>query len=373
MASLREQFLLDPEIAYLNHGGFGAVPIPVLEAREQLQRKAEANPTRTYLRELDTDLFDALSHLAPAVGATAKDLAWTTNVTFGLNLVARSLASRLGPGDEVLLTDLEYGSQKILWEWVCRQQGAICRQVPVRGTAPADLWEAIEAHLTPAVRVVLLSHISSSTALRLPVEVVGPRLRERGVVVVVDGAHAPGHIPLDLSAMGCDYYVGNLHKWFAAPRPAGFVYASTASQALLDPLVVSWGGVDRSDSLATRTHLPGTADASNWLAVPDALAFHRAHLAPARESARQLLAATAEELQQLGYERIGHQEDDLLMSGFWIPGTTDPSRLASQLLADKVEAVVTEHGGRPILRIAVAWYTTGTETERLTATCKGLV
>jgi isopenicillin-N epimerase len=371
LTGLRQQFLLDPAIAYLNHGGFGALPIAVFEARQRLLLQSEANPTAYHSDHLPAALDEALRQLAPHVGADSSDLAWTANATAGLNLVARSVMERIGPGDEVLVSDVEYGTQKMLWEWVCRQRGASFGVIETCGIAPADLPAVVESALTPATRLVLLSHISSSTALRLPVEHVAPRLRERGVTFVVDGAHAPGQITLDLSAIDCDYYVGNLHKWFVAPRGAAFIYAKAAAQALLDPLVVSWGGTDGSQPLAARVNVPGTVDASNWLAVPEAIAFHRTQLVPQRGAARDLLASTAEALACLGYERVGRQEDDLMMSSFWIPDNTDARHLGRLFVGDKIEAIITDQAERPILRVAVAWYTTDDETGRLLDACAG--
>ncbi|MHB1929080.1 MAG: aminotransferase class V-fold PLP-dependent enzyme [Acidimicrobiales bacterium] len=343
-----------------------------MEARDRALRSVEGDPTRFYMRGFDEAVAAPLRPVGEAVGAPASELCWVPNATVGINLVARSLMGSLGPGDEVLLTDVEYGAQVILWSWVCRQRGAALRTVEVCGLPPAAMADAVEAAVTPATRIALVSHITSATALRLPVEEVCRRLRPRGVTVIVDGAHAPGHIPLDVSAVGADYYAGNLHKWFGAPRPTAFLHAGVPAQARLDPLVVSWGGTDRGASLASRVHFGGTTDASGWLAVPEALAFHRAVLAPARPAARSLLADAAGGLGDLGYGRIGRQDDDLMMSSFWVPAGTDPVRLAERLLADRVEAIVTAHAGRPVLRVAVAWYTVADEVDRLLASCAGV-
>lgn len=366
-------------MAYLNHGGLGVAPIPVVEARERKLRSIEADPTRFYMRELDEAVAAPLTAVGEAVGAAPSDLCWVPNATFGINLVARSLMGSLEPGDEVLLTDIEYGAQVILWEWVCRQRGATLRTVTVSGVAGAAAGgagaaaeaaaDAVEAAVTPATRIALISHITSATALRLPAGQISRRLRALGVTVIVDGAHVPGHVPLDVAAVGCDYYVANLHKWFAAPRSSAFLHALGPAQARLDPLVVSWGGTDRSEPLARRVHFAGTTDPSPWLAVPDALAFHRSVLSPARPAARALLAGAAAGLADLGYERIGRQDDDLLMSSFWLPAATDPTRLAGRLVADRIEAIVTAHAGRPVLRVAVAWYTTEDEVDRLLSSC----
>jgi len=151
---------------------------------------------------VDDELAAAIVPFAEALGADPSDVAWVPNVTFGLNLIARSLMGRLEPGDEVLVTDLEYGSQLMLWHWVCERSGAVLRLAPIAGTPPHEIADVIVGCTSPATRVALVSHVTSASAQRLPVEDVGRRLRERGVVVVVDGAHAPGQIDLDLPQLG---------------------------------------------------------------------------------------------------------------------------------------------------------------------------
>lgn len=333
--------------------------------RDSMLRRLEANPTRFFGRELDAALAGVLEPVAGAVGGRPEELTLVPNTTYGINLVARSLLPALGPGDELLVTDAEYGAQFVLWEWVARQSGATLNMVPVVGLPPESVADVVEAAVTGRTRVALISHITSSTALRLPVEEVAPRLRAHGVVVIVDGAHAPGHLPLDVATVGADYYVANLHKWFAAPRSAAFVHASPAAQAAVDPLVISWGGTDRSAPLSARAHVMGTADVSGWLAVPDALAFHRDVLAPARPAARALLAAAAARLADRGYERLGRQDDDLLMASFWLPAGRAAGELSARLTAERIEAIVTGHQGRSILRVAVAWYVTEEDVDRL--------
>jgi isopenicillin-N epimerase len=377
-ATIRDYFALDPGLAYLNHGGFGACPIPVLDARRRAGERIEADPSGFYRHRVAQELADALVPVADTLGARPADLAWVPNTTFGLNLVARSLLGRLGPGDEVLVTDLEYGSQVMLWRWLCDRAGARLRIAPVAEASGDAVAAVIEGCVSAGTRVALVSHITSSTARRLPVEAISRRLRERGVVVVVDGAHAPGHIPLDLEAVGADYYVGNLHKWFAAPRGAAVLHAPGAeAQRALDPLVVSWGGTDPATPLGERIHSPGTVDPTTYLAAPDGVAWHREVLAPARPAARARLAAAAGKLAELGLERVGSHDDDLMMAAFWLPDGAaragvggggagiDPARLEAALARARIEAVVTEHAGRSMLRICVSWYTTDDEVDRL--------
>lgn len=368
---LRDEYLLDPAVAYLNHGGFGALARPVLEARERHLRRVEANPTAVYKDELAGELETSMAALAPRLGCDTSSIAFVPNVTFALNLVARSLMGGLGKGDEVLVTDLEYGAQQLLWSWVCESTGARLRNVALGAVPDADVVEEIAAHAGGRTRIALVSHITSSTARLLPVREIAARLHERGTIVVVDGAHAPGQIDLDLPSLGCDYYGGNLHKWFAAPRGAGILYATPSRQEALDPLVIGWGGTDRMQPLSSRIHSPGTIDASTYLSVPEALLFHDDRLAPEKEAARARLLAAAHELESLGYERLGSHADGLMMSAFFLPEGAAGEALAARLRSDKIEAIVTEHSGRAILRICVAWYTCDEELERLFKSCAG--
>jgi isopenicillin-N epimerase len=237
---IRDHYLLDPRVAYLNHGGFGAVPRPVIDRREELLREVEINPTRSYMRELEQRLSEALVPVASRLGCKVGELAWTANATSGLNLIARSLAGELEAGDEILLTDVEYGSQVTLWNWVAASCGACARVVPICGLPPEEMPQALEAAVGSRTKLAVVSHISSATALRLPIDEIGRRLRAHGVTVVVDGAHGPGHVAVELCSLDVDYYVGNLHKWFALPRGTGIVYADARAQSRLDPLVVNW-------------------------------------------------------------------------------------------------------------------------------------
>ncbi len=211
--ALRELFLLDPEVVFLNHGSFGACPRPVFEVYQAWQRELEWQPVEFLQRRANTLLDEARTRLAAYVNATPDDLVFVPNATIGLNIVARSLP--LQPGDEILATDHEYGALDLTWAHVCRKTGAryVRHQIPVPLTGtPEELADAFWAAVTPRTRVVFLSHLTSPTALIFPVAEICRRAREAGIVSIVDGAHVPGHLPLDLTAVGADAYSGNCHK-----------------------------------------------------------------------------------------------------------------------------------------------------------------
>ncbi len=370
---IRSLFVLNRNITYLNHGGFGAVPGAILDERERWWMYVERNPTAAFQRELDDLLDRALTRLSHRLLTPKSTLAWMPNATFALNLVARSMMNNLRHGDEVLLTELEYGAQYKLWKWVCDKTGATLAIADVFGCSYSDRATKILDAVTPQTRVLLMSHITSSTALLLPVKEVCSALADRNVVTIVDGAHAPGHIELQPAAIGCDYYVGDLHKWQVAPRGSAFLYASRSRQKQLEPLVVGWAGADPKLSLNKRASRPGTFDPSAWLAVPKALEFHDRYLLPVAPAARALLHKAVEGLESLGFRAIWTKEEQesLLMVAAELPNDLDTEVLEAILLNWDIEAQLTVRAyNKYFLRISVAWYTTEDEIQRLLECCE---
>ena len=237
-------FLLDPGVTFLNHGSYGACPAPVFARYQELQRELERNPVEFLARRFDELTAGSRAALAVFLGARPDDLVFVPNATAGLNAVIRSL--RLEPGDEVLTTRHEYGAVTRTWEFM----GA-----KLVYAEPDELVHAIG----PRTRAVSVSHITSPTALVLPVAEICAAARAAGALAIVDGAHAPGQLPLDLDALGADVYAGNCHKWLCAPKGAGFLWARPEHQRWIEPLVISWGyGADRT--FADRHGWQGTRD-----------------------------------------------------------------------------------------------------------------
>jgi isopenicillin-N epimerase len=218
--SLRELFLIDPEVAFLNHGSFGATPRPVFERYQAWQRELERQPVEFLGRRFNTLMAEARATLGGYLNAPSDSLIFIPNATMGMNIIARSIA--LEPGDEVVSTDHEYGAIDRMWRVVCGEARAVYKPVaiPLPVTTHADLVERIWSAVTPRTRVLSVSHITSRTALRFPVEELCRRARDAGILSIVDGAHAPGQIPVDLAAIGADYYTANCHKWMCARRRA---------------------------------------------------------------------------------------------------------------------------------------------------------
>jgi isopenicillin-N epimerase len=271
-----EPWTLDPGVAFLNHGSFGACPRPVLERQAQFRSLMEAEPVRFMLLELPALLDASRRRLASLLRADEGDLAFVTNATSGVNAVLRSLD--LKAGDEVVLTDHGYNACRAAMEYVAQRTGAVVRvaRVPFPLAAPGEVLDAILAQVTPRTRLALLDHVTSPTAVVFPIAQLVRELSQRGIDTLVDGAHAPGMLPLDLPALGAAYYTGNCHKWLCAPKGAAFLYVRPDRQQGLTPVTVSHGYTTRRADASPFHDLfdwTGTHDPSATLCVGHAIDF----------------------------------------------------------------------------------------------------
>jgi isopenicillin-N epimerase len=273
--SLRDLFLLDPTVHFLNHGSFGACPRPVFDEYQRWQRELERQPV-AFFRRADGLLAEARAALGRYLNADPDSLLFVPNATTGLNIFIRSL--RLQPGDEILTTNHEYGALNRTWEFVCGKTGAryVQHPIPLPAASRAAIVESFWAAVTPRTRVIFLSHITSPTALILPIEEICRRARAAGIMTVIDGAHAPGQVPIDLAALDADCYSGNCHKWLCAPKGSAFLWVRPAHQSMMEPLVVSHGWRPEA-SFQERHSWQGTRDLSAFLTVPAAIEFQRRH------------------------------------------------------------------------------------------------
>ena len=273
MAALnRDRWDLDPGIVFLNHGSFGATPRQVLDHQRQIRAQMEANPVRFISLDYRPMLAEAIARAAEFVRADPDGFAFLPNATTGVNTVLRSLD--FAPGDEILVTDHGYEACILAAEYVAGRTGASVRVAPLPDTvvAPSEFVDAVLSAVTPRTRLAVIDHVTSATALICPLAEIVAALGERGVPTLVDGAHAPGMIDLDVSAIGAAAYTGNWHKWVCAPKGAGFLWVSPEWRDLIRPLVISHGagqcGVDRFRATFDWT---GTADPSAYLSVPTAI------------------------------------------------------------------------------------------------------
>jgi isopenicillin-N epimerase len=349
---MRDLYLLDPEWTHLNHGSFGACPEPVFREYQRFQLELERNPTELF-RRLAEPLAEARAVLAEFVGADPGGLLFAPNVTVGVNAVARSL--RLGAGDEVLATDHEYGANDVLWRHLAERDGFEYVRRPFASLD--DFW----AGATERTRVLFVSQIASATAQQFPVAELCARATAAGVLSIVDGAHAPGHVDLDLAEIGADFYAGNCHKWLSAPKGAGFLHVAEAQRDRLEPHVVSWGWGDPEGGFVGRHQGQGTRDPSAYLSVPAAIRFQREHDWPSvRERCHALLR---ESIGRLGLAPL--DPDFVQMAALELP-PCDPDELWRRLREEhRIEAPCWDWNGQPLLRISVGAYNDEDDLRRL--------
>ena len=390
--ALRQHFLLRPDVIFLNHGSFGACPRPVFETYQAWQLELEREPVEFLGRRFTELMRQAREALAAYVGAAPDELVYVPNATTGLNIVARSLP--LLPRDEVLATDHEYGALDRTWRFVCGRRGAryINQPLPLPLESPEQVVETLWSAVTERTRVLFLSHITSPTALILPIAELVRRARQAGILTVIDGAHAPGQIPLDLAALGADFYSGNCHKWLCAPKGSAFLYARRTVQHLVQPLVVSWGWSDRPDgfdkpvrSFVDEQQWQGTRDPAAYLSVPAAIQFQAEHdWLRVRAECHEMLRAARRGIEQLTRNRVSSRnpvswlcpdspEWYAQMASFQLP-PCDAAALQRRLYDEyHVEVPVVEWNGRQLVRVSVQGYNTREDIDSLLAAIEALL
>ena len=273
---MKSQFLLDKSITFLNHGSFGACPKPVFEEYQRFQLELETEPVDFIQKKLPVYLKEAKKPLAKFIGCEAEDFFFTPNPTFAINTVMRSL--KLRPGDEILSTNHEYGAMDRTWNFYCKKSGAkyIRQEISLPLVSKEQMIEEFWKGYTKNTKVVFLNQMSSSTALIFPVNEICDKAQELGLITIVDGAHVPGHIDLNIQELNPDFYTGTLHKWMLAPKGSSFLYVKKEFQTEIDPLVVSWGyeSLAPSDSQFLDYHeYQGTNDHSAFLCTPKVISF----------------------------------------------------------------------------------------------------
>jgi isopenicillin-N epimerase len=360
MQNLKQQFLLREDITYLNFGSFGACPKPVFEKYQQFQLELEQEPvqfiTVNGLRYLET----AREALGNYLHCHKDDLVYVTNPSYAVNAVAKSLD--LKPGDEILTSSLEYGACDKAWEYCCEKTGAIYIKQPI--SLPIKSKEEVVHEffkgLSSKTKLVFISHITSSTGLRLPVEEICAAAKEKGIMTFVDGAHAPGQVPLNLHDSPFDFYTGACHKWMMTPKGSSFLYVKKELQNMIDPLVVSWGykAMFPSHSTFLDYHqMNGTRDYSAFLTIPAAIEFMKEHNWPqVAAGCRKLVQQNAPAFcELLGANPVAPINDDFIQQLYSAEiKTTEPEKLYRHFYDNyKIEIPVMTHGDKVYLRYSI--------------------
>jgi isopenicillin-N epimerase len=372
---LKDLFLLDPQVVFLNHGSFGACPRPVFEIYQDWQKQLERQPVQFLGTELDNYLQQSRQELGRYIHAFASDIVYIPNATYGVNIIARSL--QLNPDDEILTTDHEYGACNFTWDFVCQKTGAIYKhqaiEMPV--ISNVEIVDQFWCGVTPRTKVIFISHITSPTSLTLPVQLICQRARDSGIFTIIDGAHAPGQISLDLSSLQADFYVGNCHKWMLSPKGAGFLFARPEVQKLIEPLIVSWGYQSRLTSPHESTFIDflqwsGTKDPAAALSVPAAIAFMRKYRwDDVRVRCHKLLRTAIERIcNQTGLSPLYPLDSEFYhqMGTIPIPNIKDLTKLKTRLYHEyRIEIPCVEWNGQHFLRLSVQGYNSEEEIDLL--------
>jgi isopenicillin-N epimerase len=362
---------------YLNHGAFGACPEPVFAVYQELQRELERNPTAFLGGRIGSLMADARAALAAYVHADADDLVFVPNATTGVNLAAWALD--LHEGDEVVSTGLEYGACDLAFRHILPHFGA--RYVPANVALPVrdadEIVEAVFDAVTERTKALFVSHVTSETALRLPVERLVTRAREAGLATVVDGAHAPGQVPVDLDALGADFYAGNCHKWMCTPKGAGFLHVRRELQERIQPAIVSWG-YEGEAGFVSRFEKQGTRDPAAYLAVPAAIDFQAENDWDAVRARCRALAfdARAGLAEVTGREPLAPDSADFYgqMVSTRLPRHRDADELERRLADEERIVVATwQRDGDPILRASFQAYNDASDLDALLGALRRLL
>jgi isopenicillin-N epimerase len=381
--------LLDPTVINLNTGSFGPLPRCVFDHVTALRHRLAEEPMDFLLRQLPPLHWEARRRLAEFLGGTPERLVFTANVTTSVNMIASAL--QLAAPGEILLTDHEYGSMHWCWERAAQRQGLTLRtfRLPVLASSPQEVVDALTAAITERTRLLFFSHVLSPTGMVLPAQALCAEARRRGVLTVVDGAHAPAMVPVELDRLGCDFYGGNCHKWLLAPTGAGFLYLGQGNEGRLQPLQVSWGWqhdarrLDERDEFGSTPRLrflefEGTRDVCPWLAVPCAIDFQAGI---GWQAIRQRNAGLVNHVRRCLGEVPGltlhtptHAELHGFMTAFRLPPGVVAAELRRRLwMEHRIEAPVVERPDALLIRASTHFYNTEEEIDRLAAALKELL
>lgn len=378
--TLASHFLLNPEITFLNFGSFGACVKPVFERYQAYQLELEQEPVQFITVKGLQYLQQSREALATYINCNADDVVYVTNPSYAVNIVAKSL--KLQKDDEILTTDLEYGACDKTWNFYCDKVGVkyVRQKIRFPLTTKEEFVEQFFKGLTPKTKMVFISHITSTTGLRLPVEEICAIAKQKGLLTFVDGAHGPGQVPVNLQTLQADFYTGACHKWMLTPKGSSFLYTKRELQHLLDPLVVSWGykSAFPSHSQFLDYHqMQGTRDFSAFLTIPAAIEFMQ-------NNDWESVGATCRELVKhnastfcsiLNAQPLCPINDDFLVQLYSIPiKSAEPEKLKDLLYQKyKIEIPVMSHDNKVFLRYSIQAFNTQQDLDTLAAALKDII
>ena len=376
---MKELFLLDPRITYLNFGSFGACPIPIFEAYQKLQLQLEQSPVQFIVHSGMRLLKSSRLHLAAYLGCESDSLVLMVNPSYAINTIAKSIP--LEKGDEVLTTNLEYGAMDRTWNYYCKKSGAKYRQskinFPIK--SKASFLENFWAGCNEMTKVVFISHITSATGLILPIKEICDEAKRRDLLTIIDGAHVPGQLPLNIGELDPDVYVGACHKWMMAPKGASFLYVKKNQQDWVDPLLISWGFQSETPSHSTFLdyhETAGTRDFSAFLTVPHCIDFMQSYgWTEKRLLCQEKTIEWANRFQEFfGFEPISPIHKDFIGQMYSIPiETADIGALKSALYERfNIEVPVFKNESQVFIRFSIQVFNSDEDMQRFFGAMKTL-
>lgn len=377
--NLRDQFLIDPSITFLNFGSFGACPIPIFAEYQQWQLELEREPIQFITVNGPKYLQQSRSALGEFLNCDADDLVFVTNPSYAVNIIAKSLD--LQPGDEVLSSNIEYGACDMTWNHYCEKKGAKYVRQPIELplTTKEKFVEDLFKGYSERTKLIFISHITSSTALKFPVEEICAMARKKGVMVFIDGAHAPAHTELDLKKLGVDIYTGACHKWMMTPKGCSFLYVKKDKQDLFDPLIISWGfkALFPSGSKFQDYHqMQGTRDFSAFLTVPSAIRFMKENdWKSISAQCRKMVRENALRFTDLiGSKPLCSVTEEFLGQMFSIPvKNKEPEKFQRKLFEKyRIEIPVMRQGESVFIRYSINAFNTQSDLDKLYDTLREL-
>ena len=375
---MKDWFLLDPDITFLNHGSYGACSKPVFKEYQDWQQKLENQPVQFMTNQVYSAMEKSRESMSQFVGCDVEELVFFQNPTTAVTNVIYNFD--LKPGDEVLMSNHEYGALVRAWKMWGEKTGVniIQQDISMPVTTEENFIEDFWTGVTHQTKVIFLSHITSSTALIFPIEKIIKLAKEQNILTIIDGAHVPAHIPLNIHELGCDFYTGACHKWLCAPKGSSFLFVKKEHQDWVKPVVVSWGkdGDDPTPSeFIQNFQWQGTRDMSAFLTIPTAINFYIKEIRPSQESCKKIIQDTYSEFPSvLNTEPISAGKEWLAQLVAHPLPKNIPSNLKKRLWEEyQIEIPVFEWNGQAYVRASIQVYNTQKDVDLLMSALRSLI